>query len=153
MYTALCSERCATVLCCVLMCSRFNNINTRTYYILLYCSAVKQLLYTGTAVPPATLVGKEACTGITDRCKVDGPTFSVKTGDLPMPRALRSRKTNWTQHSCTYMCFVVRTLIGTNLVCCLVQGGLGCALLCFAVLVVQRHTYSYILYTAVLLCC
>ena len=100
--------------------------------------------YTGTAVPPATLARKEACIGITDRCKVDGSTFSVKTGDLPMPRALRSRKTNWTQHACTYMCLVVRTLIGTNLVCCLVQGGcavLCCALLCSWFNVIHTRTY------------
>ena len=90
---------------CALLCSWFNVIHTRTYYILLYCSAVKQLLYTGTAVPPATLARKEACIGITDRCKVDGSTFSVKTGDLPMPRALRSRKTNWTQHACTCLLY------------------------------------------------
>ena len=62
-----------------------------------------------------------------------------------MPRAPCSRKTNGTQHACTYILLLIRTLIGTDLVCCLVQGGLRCALLCFAVLAVQRHTYSYML--------
>ena len=137
-----CIPLCAEVLCCALLCSRFNdNIYTRTYYVLLYCSAVEQWLYTGTSVPPATLARKEACIDITDRCKVDGPTFSVQTGDLPMPRALCSRKTNGTQHACTYVCFFVRTLIGTDLVCCLVQGGLRCALLCSRFNDIHTRTY------------
>ena len=46
-----------------------------------------------------------------------------------MPREPCSRKTNGTQHACTYT-LLIRTLIGTYLVCCLVQGGLRCALLC-----------------------
>ena len=31
------------------------------------CSAINQLLYTGTAVPPATLAHKEAWIGVTER--------------------------------------------------------------------------------------
>ena len=49
--------------------------HTYSYILLLDCSAVKQLLYTGTAVPPAPLDYKEACIGITDICNVDGSTF------------------------------------------------------------------------------
>ena len=70
----------------------------------------------------------------------------MQTGDLQMPRAPCSRKTNGTQHACTYILLFIRTPMGTYLVCCFVQGGLrGCAVLCFALLAVQRHTYSYIL--------
>ena len=48
-----------------------------------------------------------------------------------MPRAPCSRKTNGTQHACTtYILLLIRTLIGTYLACCLVQGRLRCALLC-----------------------
>ena len=70
------------------------------------------------------------------------------TGNSQMPRAPCSRKTNGTRHACTYilLLILVRTLIGACWVCCFVQRGLRCcAVLCFVVLAVHHHTYSYIL--------
>ena len=54
-----CSGDCATVPCC--------GRGSTTTYILVHTAAVLLLLYTGTAVPPATLVHKEAYIGMADR--------------------------------------------------------------------------------------
>ena len=111
----LCAAAISLLCCAVLCCAR--GLATTYYGCTALLSAVKQLLYTGTAVPPATLAHKEAWVGITDRCKVDGPTFYVQTGDLQMPRTPCSMKTNGTQHACTHVHLLIRTRIGTYLVC------------------------------------
>ena len=54
-------------------------------------------------------------------------------------------------HVYTYILCLIHILIGTYLVCCFVQRGLRCVVLCFAVLAVQRHACSYLHATAVLL--
>ena len=77
--------------------------------------------------------------------KVEGSTFLVQTGDLQMLRAPCSRKTNGTQHAYTWYvqtCFdTYDTLIGTYLVCCFVQEGLRCALLCSRFNDIHARTY------------
>ena len=100
------------------------------------------LLYTGAAVPPATVAHKESWIGMTGRCsKVDGPTFWCKQAigkcqELHAP----GKQTERSMHvrTCFFDTYSDRHVLGLLLF----SGGIG--LLCRAVLCCTRGPTTYI---------
>ena len=115
-----------------------------TTYIFVQATAVLFLLYTGTAVPPATLAHKEAWIGLTDRY-ILGANRRLANAKSAM---LQENKLD--AAGMHVILLLIRTLIGTYLGCCFVQGGWRCSVLCSRFN--DIHSRSYYCGTAVCCC-
>ena len=126
------------VVCCALLCSRFNdNIHTRTNYC---CTAVVVYPYSGSA----RYARSQRSMDWKDRYILGANRRLANAKSSMLQESKR-------QHACTYLINLIRTVIGTYLVCCFVQGGLRCAVLCSRFNDIHTHPHILLRYCCLLL--